>query len=438
MKKMKRLIPIILILILMSTPVYADDLQEGWDAYYQGEYKLALGKWKPIAELGDALVQFTLGTMYSEGKGVTQNYQEAIKWYRLAAEQGNAEAQYNLGWVYANGDGVKQDYKEAGKWWRLATAKGDSLAPFYLGGMYADGEGVSQDYIQASKWFIVAGANGNKKGYQYRDIIKKEMTSEQISEAQKLAKEWMKEHGITVAQAELPSERESPKKTGSTHAATPEPAPKTTIGKNEMAKLQTAQVDKSPAERLQEEIEIVSKVISSSQKQEKENAEPIKPNPVKATPVHENAQVAKLEPKMKQKTLHEELDEGNVCVHSKRANLRNGPGTKYKKLAQVKIYTPLERLKRAGQWVQVRDFQGETFWVYKTLITENYVCGTVVQDKTDFYSQPDFNSFPFYGAPMEPGFSVRILSLNFRNDWAKVVDSAGNILWVQKSMLWIR
>ena len=51
--------------------------------------------------------------MYDNGRGVLQDYKEAVKWYRLAAEQGNANAQYNLGVMYDNGEGVPQDYKEA-------------------------------------------------------------------------------------------------------------------------------------------------------------------------------------------------------------------------------------------------------------------------------------------------------------------------------------
>ncbi len=47
--------------------------------------------------------------MYDNGRGVPQDYQEALKWYRLAAEQGNAIAQYNLGFMYDNGEGVPQD-----------------------------------------------------------------------------------------------------------------------------------------------------------------------------------------------------------------------------------------------------------------------------------------------------------------------------------------
>ncbi len=40
-------------------------------------------------------------------------------------------------------------------------------------------------------WYNVACANGNKIGADNRAIIEKEMTSAQISEAQKLAREWM-------------------------------------------------------------------------------------------------------------------------------------------------------------------------------------------------------------------------------------------------------
>jgi len=34
--------------------------------------------------------------MHLEGMGVTEDYAEAIKWWKLAAEQGDEEAQYNL------------------------------------------------------------------------------------------------------------------------------------------------------------------------------------------------------------------------------------------------------------------------------------------------------------------------------------------------------
>jgi len=52
---------------------------------------------------------------------VTQNHQEAVKWYRVAAIQGNPEAQYFLGRMYEKGQGVTQNNQEAVKWYRVAA-----------------------------------------------------------------------------------------------------------------------------------------------------------------------------------------------------------------------------------------------------------------------------------------------------------------------------
>ena len=88
------------------------------------------------AEQGDARAQYNLGSMYYNGKGVTQDYKEAVKWYTKAAEQGYAVAQSNLGYMYFNSEGVAQDYKETAKWWRKAAEQGYAEAQFNLGHKY--------------------------------------------------------------------------------------------------------------------------------------------------------------------------------------------------------------------------------------------------------------------------------------------------------------
>ena len=54
-----------------------------------------------------------LGYMYDEGRGIGQDYKQALNWYRKAVEQGNADAQCNLGNCYYNGNGVTKDYSQA-------------------------------------------------------------------------------------------------------------------------------------------------------------------------------------------------------------------------------------------------------------------------------------------------------------------------------------
>jgi TPR repeat protein len=75
---------------------------------------------------------------------LTENYAEALKWFRLAADQGLADAQNSLGVMYHNGRGVPQNYAEAVKWYRLAADQGYAEAQTNLGVMYANGRGMPQ------------------------------------------------------------------------------------------------------------------------------------------------------------------------------------------------------------------------------------------------------------------------------------------------------
>ncbi len=89
----------ILALTLTVAPVYADDWQDGVDAYIQGDYKTTFENWKPLAEQGDADAQFNLGVMYSKGKGVTQDYIQAHKWFNIAGANGDEVGRKNSGIV---------------------------------------------------------------------------------------------------------------------------------------------------------------------------------------------------------------------------------------------------------------------------------------------------------------------------------------------------
>ncbi len=128
--------------------------------------------------------------MYLIGRGVPQDYAEALKWYRKAAEQGDAKAQYDLGSMYGTGRGVTQDYAEAARWYRKAAEQGNAKAQYHLGSMYGTSRGVPQDYVQAYKWWNLAGAQGNKYAIKNRDHVAEKMTPAQIAEAQRLAREW--------------------------------------------------------------------------------------------------------------------------------------------------------------------------------------------------------------------------------------------------------
>lgn len=148
------------------------------------------------AEQGYANAQYNLGVSYSIGQGVPENFAEAVDWFRLAAEQGLASAQYALGTMYDVGGGVPQDYDEAIRWYRLAAEEGIALAQLHLGRMYA-GE-THRDFVQAHMWLHLAASRltgeDQRDAVEQRDNVAQLMTPTQITEAQRLAREWNAAH----------------------------------------------------------------------------------------------------------------------------------------------------------------------------------------------------------------------------------------------------
>jgi len=124
-------------------------------------YQEAVKWYYRAAEQGFGYAQHNLGTMYERGTGVPQNYQEAVKWYYRAAEQGLSAAQHNLGLMYERGTGVPQNYQEAVKWYYKAAEQGDASAQNNLGVMYHYGTGVAQNYQEAAKWYYRAAEQGD-------------------------------------------------------------------------------------------------------------------------------------------------------------------------------------------------------------------------------------------------------------------------------------
>jgi TPR repeat protein len=76
----------------------------------------------------------------------------------------------------------------------LGTQAGSADALFELGMLYATGRDVAADLVVAHKWFNLAAARGNAVALAHRIELAREMSAEQIAEAQKLAREWLQIH----------------------------------------------------------------------------------------------------------------------------------------------------------------------------------------------------------------------------------------------------
>ncbi len=158
----------------------------------------ALMLYRQAAEQGDAAAQSSLGWMYYQGRCVQQNYTKAAVWFHHAAEQGSVSGQYGLGVISLNGEGVAPDGAEAVAWFQRAAEQGDIWAQLRLSDMYKNGRGIPQDHTLAHMWFVIASTNDNSRANPGRRILATPLPPAQVTEAQRLAHEWMGAHAAGV------------------------------------------------------------------------------------------------------------------------------------------------------------------------------------------------------------------------------------------------
>jgi TPR repeat protein len=185
----KHIVAILLALGLHSSAMAG--FTEGANAYNARNYALALKEIAPLARTGNADAQHLLGLMYYMGRGVQRDYKQAFSWHYKAALQGKADAQYVIGAMYYTGNSVPQDQKLAVTWFRKAAEQGHAEAQHALGLMYRyHVAGMPQDVVIAYMLWNLAAASGNRNATEQRAIIARQMTQEQVEEAQALSRNW--------------------------------------------------------------------------------------------------------------------------------------------------------------------------------------------------------------------------------------------------------
>ena len=84
---MKQVVLAALLIMGLMTSAVAGIIDEGREAYGQRNFEKALKDFRSLAESNNDEAQFFLGVMYENGDGVSQDYEEAKKWYVRAPEK---------------------------------------------------------------------------------------------------------------------------------------------------------------------------------------------------------------------------------------------------------------------------------------------------------------------------------------------------------------
>ena len=120
-----------------------------------------------------------------------------------------------------------------------------------------------------------------------------------------------------------------------------------------------------------------------------------------------------------------------LSVAGDKVNVRSGPGTSHEILWSAGKYYPVDIMSQSGNWYRIRDFEGDTGWIYGSLLKQIpavIVKGTIVNVREG----PGTGFRVLFQA--EKGVSFKLL--NREQHWLKVEHADGEVGWIHKSLVW--
>jgi hypothetical protein len=184
-----------LLALAPSTVSVAGPYEDGDAAFRLKEYRIAMERWRPLADGGDARAQVGIASMYLNGLGVAPDHALALLWCKRAADKEEPNALYLLGSMYRDGHGVERDVIRALALLRKAADQNFHWAQYNLGLMYFMGEGIPPDYVEAYYWLGIATAENDNSTVPptaafLLDEVAAKLTPEEIEEAKQRIRRW--------------------------------------------------------------------------------------------------------------------------------------------------------------------------------------------------------------------------------------------------------
>jgi len=181
-------------LLLTMPPAFSDAWEDIDAARAGGDIETAFRLVLELAKQGDLRAQSYVGYLYDNGKGVAEDDEQALYWYKTAAERGEPSAQGNLCSDYID-KGTAADLDQAVLWCRRSAEQDHEFGQYLLGTLYLYGDGVKQDVVEAYKWFLLSQARSqtdSMRGLATEGLQKAEeyLTEEQIEDAKQRAASW--------------------------------------------------------------------------------------------------------------------------------------------------------------------------------------------------------------------------------------------------------
>ena len=120
-----------------------------------------------------------------------------------------------------------------------------------------------------------------------------------------------------------------------------------------------------------------------------------------------------------------------VSVKKDGVNIRSGPSTSDKVVWQVFESFPLKVVERKGKWAHVEDFEGDTGWIYETLLSSQKT--VIVKVDTANMRAGSSTGVPVV-ATVKKGVVFDVVQM--KGDWVEVNYKDELTGWMHNSLLW--
>lgn len=120
-----------------------------------------------------------------------------------------------------------------------------------------------------------------------------------------------------------------------------------------------------------------------------------------------------------------------VSVDRPILNMRSGAGTDKPILWALAQGFPLQVLDRKGQWLKVKDFEGDLGWVYRPLVSKKahvIVRATVANVRSAPSTRSQVRGKVQYGEVLR--------TLERKKSWVRVQRQSGTQGWIYKPLVW--
>lgn len=113
------------------------------------------------------------------------------------------------------------------------------------------------------------------------------------------------------------------------------------------------------------------------------------------------------------------------------ANIRSGPGTKFKVLWRVELNHPLQVVKTSGEWIYFSDFEEDRGWIHRDIVSDADAV-IVTKDKVNVRTGPGTDHDIAFTVARGVPFQV----VERKGQWIRVRHADGEAGWIHNMLVW--